>query len=135
VTNHDDFQHINGVIVYCFFSGLYSVCLIRLVRDYYEVYNHVHDILEFTLLGLTLAGIPTFAWLWHEGFPEAYIPEHIAYAMFLLFMIVFFWYHPPFDVIDKKKLVKHYPDPETAAQCSPLLPPAGVILEMVAVSA
>ena len=119
--------------IFCGFTGLYTLCLIRLARMYYETHKRVHDVLEFVLLALCLIAVPTFAILWRMGFPEAYIPEHAAYILFLLFMMVFFAYHPPDAKLCEKKLAG-YPDCEGVAQCRPLLPPAGGVLEMVAVT-
>ncbi len=104
----DNMRHFAGVGVFCAGSFVYSVAFIRLAAtNPYDGHESVRTVLEAFLLCSGGVLVITFMALWmeeedsgmHSGHDtrtqHAYIVEHMAYLVHLLFYTVFFLYHSP----------------------------------------
>ena len=104
----DNARHFAGVGVFCAGSFVYSVAFIRLAAtNPYDGQETVRTVLEAFLLCSGCVLVIAFMALWmeeedsgmHGGHDtrtqHAYIVEHMAYLVHLLFTTVFFLYHSP----------------------------------------
>lgn len=104
-------RHFLGVVVFCIGSGLYSITLLRLAGERDKSLAKVHQALEIFLLASSVCLFLAFGVVWaieemngqhvrELGEPDddgqkAYIVEHVAYMVFLLFYATFFLFHTP----------------------------------------
>jgi hypothetical protein len=105
----DNARHFTGVGLFCAGSLTYSIAFLRVARrdERADTTEHawVRDVLEWCLLGATVALVIAFVALWAQEetmgmhgtdhVQNAYIVEHAAYLAHLLFYAVFFYYHTP----------------------------------------
>lgn len=111
VLHKDIANHFAGVVVFCIGSALYSITLLRLAGKRDQSLARVHQGLEIFLFVSSVCLFLAFGVVWaieethgqhvrHMGEPEdedqnAYIVEHVAYMIFLLFYATFFLFHTP----------------------------------------
>jgi hypothetical protein len=105
----DNARHFTGVGLFCAGSLTYSIAFLRVARrdERADTTEHawVRDVLEWCLLGATVALVIAFVALWAQEetmgmhgtdhVQNAYIVEHAAYLSHILFYAVFFYYHTP----------------------------------------
>jgi uncharacterized membrane protein len=107
--NQDNTRHFSGVAVFCVGSFTYSFALVRLARTSRDNKERLHAIMEGFLLFAVVALVVSFVTLWvkeeysgqhtpsgsQNSVQHAYIVEHTAYAVHLVFYTFFFLYHSP----------------------------------------
>ena len=92
--------------MFCFGSALYSVSLLVLAGITHKHLAQVHQGLGIFLLISSGILLLAFIWLWlveeingkhgvNEDTKNAYIVEHCAYLIHLLFLTTFFLFHSP----------------------------------------
>ena len=108
VENKENFHHFIGVGVFCLGSFTYSLAFVRLAGTSEDGKELLHAIMElFLLLGVVVL-VVSFVLLWFEEENDgrhssagsyktqtAYIVEHTAYVVHLVFYMLFFLYHSP----------------------------------------
>ena len=107
VACHDTTRHFTGVGFFCLGSFVYSLVFVRLAATTEERLEMVHAIMEAFLLMSVAALVVSFVSLWAEEerdgkhdrgsgnsqVQNAYIVEHVAYIVHVLFYACFFLYH------------------------------------------
>jgi hypothetical protein len=101
----DDASHFSWVGVFCLGSLIYSLAFVRLAATTEDRLEMVHAIMEGFLLLAVVILVIAFVSLWVEeeragkhggsGVQTAYVVEHTAYTVQLLFYAGFFLYHTP----------------------------------------
>ena len=113
--HQDNASHFLGVGIFCVGSFSYSFAFVRLARTGQDRNELLHATMEMFLLLAVVALVIAFVTLWieeenagkHAGAPgpqNAYIVEHTAYIVHLLFYTFFFLYHSP----DRRKEAGRY---------------------------
>jgi hypothetical protein len=107
----DNLNHFTGVFLFCAGSAAYSIAFIILAGMTHKHLAQVHQglgIFLFVSSGLLLLAFVGL-WVWEENdgrhlkhagesddsFQTAYILEHCAYIVHLLFYMTFFLFHTP----------------------------------------
>jgi len=157
VFHKDNLNHFSGVFLFCAGSASYSISLLRLAGDREKVLARARLAMEIFLFVSSVALVIAFITLWaieenhgehirytggltpdgepvrHMGELEsdetehAYIVEHVAYIVFLLFYTAFFALHTP-DPTEPPGLREMYAEEEMNmghVVMKPLLRPSG----------
>ena len=108
MVHKDNTRHFIGVGLFCLGSFAYSFAFVRLARTGEDKMELLHANMEGFLLLAVVALVISFVTLWVEeendgrhsgaegvGAQHAYIVEHAAYVVHLLFYSFFFLYHSP----------------------------------------
>lgn len=108
-THKDNWNHFTGVFLFCLGSSVYCISLLRLAGEREKSLAQIHLAMEIGLFLSTVVLVLAFVTTWaieetngqHDGKNEednqlsAYIVEHAAYIVFLLFYATFFVFHTP----------------------------------------
>ncbi len=133
-------NHFTGVFLFCAGSAIYSISLLRLAGETEKSQAQIHLVMEIGLFLSSVALVLAFVTVWaieenngdhglHAGErrESAYIVEHAAYVVFLLFYATFFVFHTP-DPLEPPGLrevyvEEHIMDPECVSM-RPLMHPS-----------
>jgi heme/copper-type cytochrome/quinol oxidase subunit 2 len=107
-THRDNMNHFAGVFLFCAGSTIYCTSLLRLAGEREKSQAQIHLVMEVGLFLSTVVLVLAFVTVWaieetngehgsHTGENQesAYIVEHAAYIVFLLFYATFFVFHTP----------------------------------------
>ncbi len=136
MTYHDNTRHFIGVGFFCLGSVVYSLAFVRLAATTEERLEMVHAVMEAFLLLSVAALVVSFVSLWaeeerdgkHSGglnsrqVQNAYIVEHTAYIVHLVFYASFFLYHTPdIEKIPGRHVGEGYEDPDAELEGMPMV--------------